>query len=417
MTAPPNVIPSPSTAQKGAITLLVAIALVMLASLASIYSTRSVWMDHLAGQNQHRAVQAQLAAEAALAWARAELARQATGGGAGWSTFWETAAPGLCPTGYVGPRWQCSPLTPPAHPGLPDGVLRVLAVRDLLTSPHVTELHAWAEMNGTLTRAQLRSSIFLPTVAPAPAQTLAAALVLNGCASAAAGASLTVCPIGSQGSACASSPAGHAVQSFWLADPNSDGVISAEERMRCLAFLPTHLPGGGELTGPPTALPRLPCASNAWKNVLGDITPEQIKAWSAAQERNGLHALSQPARNIYWVDSAATWTQSLGQADAPVLLVFSATACSWRCPSIASGVRIWGTVVLQTQCQDDKARAWRAGHIEGQLVVESGLLDLQSGSHIQAHRYPTAAYQLAWPAGMDATQVQRVAGSWREGQR
>ena len=104
-------------------------------------------------------------------------------------------------------------------------------------------------------------------------------------------------------------------------------------------------------------------------------------------------------------------------ADDPVLLVFSAQACSVRCPSIASGVRILGTVVLQTQCQDDKARAWRAGNIEGQLVVESGLPDLQSGSHIQARTYSPAAYQLTWPVGMDASQVQRVAGSWREGVR
>jgi NAD+ synthase (glutamine-hydrolysing) len=38
-----------------------------------------------------------------------------------------------------------------------------------------------------------------------------------------------------------------------------------------------------------------------------DITPEQISAWSEAQSRNGLHALSQPARSVYWVDSTATW--------------------------------------------------------------------------------------------------------------
>jgi type II secretory pathway pseudopilin PulG len=67
-----------------------------------------------------------------------------------------------------------------------------------------------------------------------------------------------------------------------------------------------------------------------------------------------------------------------------VLLVFSAQACAQRCPSLALGVRVVGTVVLQTQCQDDKARAWHAGHIEGQLVVESGLPELQSGSRIEA---------------------------------
>jgi hypothetical protein len=296
-------------------------------------------------------------------------------------------------------------------------VSQVVAVRDLVTSPHVTELHANASLTGQNSRGHVRASVFLPTLAPAPSGASTAALLLNGCTSPAPGAEVTVCPLSHNGQSCSGTPVGHAVQSFWLANLDDDVLISAKEQSQCLALLPEHLPGGGSLTGPATSLPRAPCEPAAWKNVLGDITPEQLKAWSDAQERNGLHAQSQPPRSIYWVDSAATWTQSLGQADAPVLLVFSAMACGQRCPSLASGVQIFGTVVLQTQCQDEKARAWRAGRIEGQLVVESGLLDLQSGSHIQARVFTKPAYQLAWPAGMDATQVQAVAGSWREGER
>jgi hypothetical protein len=403
--------------QSGAVTLLVSITLVMLASLASFYSSRSVWVDRLASNNQSSATQSRLAAEAALAWARAELAKSHSTRPLSASPFWQTATSAPCPAGYSGPRWQCSAMSPPTHPGMDTASLHVLAVRDLLASPHVTELHAWANISGQPTRAQVKGSVFLPTVAPAPSGASTAALVVNGCVSPAADAAVTVCPLNQNSAACRGTPAGDTVHSLWLADKNGDGVISAAERLNCLAFSPGQLPGGGNLTGPTSAWPRTPCAASAWKNVLGEITPEQLKAWSQAQERNGLHAQSQPPRTIYWVDSPTTWTQNLGQPDAPVLLVFSATACGLRCPSIASGVRIQGTVVLQTQCQDDKARAWRAGTIEGQLVVESGLPDLQSGSHIQARTYLPAAYQLAWPAGIDATQVQRVAGSWREGVR
>jgi hypothetical protein len=157
------------------------------------------------------------------------------------------------------------------------------------------------------------------------------------------------------------------------------------------------------------------CTASAWASVLGDITPEQISAWSEAQASHGLHALSQPARSVYWVDSSTTWSQSLGTPEAPVLLVFSGQACAQRCPSLAPGVRVVGTVVLQTQCQDDKARAWHAGHIQGQLVVESGLPELQSGSRIEARELTASPHRLPWPPGMDARQVQRVPGSWREG--
>lgn len=126
--------------QSGAISLLVAISLTLLASLASFYSARSVLVDRLASHNQSQAAQARLAAEAALAWARAEMQRQhassptppvwGPGPGSGSGT-----AP--CPAAFSGPRWQCVALQPPAHPGLPDAVAQVLAVRDLIRSPHV----------------------------------------------------------------------------------------------------------------------------------------------------------------------------------------------------------------------------------------------------------------------------------------
>lgn len=402
--------------QSGAVTLLVAITLVMLAALASFYSTRSVLMDQLASQHQSSATQARLMAEAALAWGRAELARQSAVN-PDRPQVWEQTRAADCPQGRAGPRWQCSQLQAPAHPGLPDAMSQVVAVRDLLNSPHVAELHASASLAGQNSHSQVQASVLLPVIAPAPLHASTAALVLNGCAAPAAGAAVTVCPISTQGTACSGTAAGPAVQSFWLADQDGNGLISAAETRNCLAFSPGHLPAGGELTGPATALPRTGCDPLAWKNVLGDISATQIKAWSDAQERNGLHAQSQPPRSIYWIDSPATWTQSLGQAEAPVLLVFSAVACSPRCPSLASGVRIVGTVVLQSQCQDEKTRGWRAGQIEGQLVVESGLPDLQSGSHIQARTFTNPAYRVAWPEGIDASQVQRVTGSWQQGVR
>ena len=401
-------------AQSGAITLMVAITLVLLASLAGFYSTRSVLVDRLASNNQQHTTQARLAAEAALAWARAQLGRQYSAD-AQTTGFWQNAAQAPCPADQPGPRWQCSHMTVPAHPDMPGTALHILALRDLLDSPHVTQLRATARLADQAGQGQVRASVFVPTVAPAPQGASTAALLVNGCAAPAAGASVTVCPISPTGTACIGSAAGDAVQSLWLADSNGNGLISDAERQNCLAFSPEHLPGGGGLSGPSAAVSRSPCSASAWHKVLGDITPDQVRAWSQAQERNGLHAQSQPRRNIYWIDSAAPWTQSLGDADNPVLLVFSAQACSLRCPSIANGVRTVGTVVLQTQCQDDKARNWRAGHIQGQLVVESGLPDLQSGSHIQGQAFTKAAYRLAWPDGMDARRVQQVPGSWREG--
>jgi hypothetical protein len=269
-------------------------------------------------------------------------------------------------------------MQPPAHPGLPDAVVQVMAVRDLISVTHVAQLLASASLKDGTSRAQLQAQVFIPTVVPAPSSPNTAAVVLNGCALAANnGANL----------ASTSGTSGTAINVC----PNSNSSSTSTN----------NTPGT--------------CTPSAWNSVLGDITPEQIRAWSEAQARNGLSALSQPARSVYWVDSTATWSQSLGTPEAPVLLVFSGQACAQRCPSLAPGVRVVGTVVLQTQCQDNKARAWYSGHIEGQLVVESGLPELQSGSRIEARELTASPHRLPWPPGIDARQVQRVPGSWREG--
>ena len=161
----------PDHQQSGAITLLVTIALVLLASLASFYSTRSVLLDRLAGNNQLHTTQARLAAEAALAWARADLDKQygAHGRGPG---FWQHAAQVPCPADHAGPRWQCSSITGPVHPDMPGTALQVLALRDLLSAPHVTQLHATARLTNQAGLGQVTASVFVPTVAPAVAASL-----------------------------------------------------------------------------------------------------------------------------------------------------------------------------------------------------------------------------------------------------
>jgi Tfp pilus assembly protein PilX len=324
--------------QQGAITLMVATSLVLVAALVGYYSVQSVFIDRLAGHAQIQATQARLAAEAALAWAQAEIQRTSQTSSA--TTFWSTMPTTPCPANRQGLQWQCVHLQAPALQGAETANADVVAMRDVVNAPHVAELQANAVLNDQRSRAQVQQSVFMPTVLPVPASASTAAVVLS--------------------------------------------------------------------TTPH-------CATTAWQQVLGKLSAEHIRAWSQAQERQGLHALSRPPRSIYWVDSATPWSQSVGTAQAPVLLVFSATACTPRCPSMVSGVHIHGTVVLDTQCQDDKARAWRAGQIDGQLLINSAWPEAPNTTQVTAQPYARKAYLLPWPQGMDAQQVQIVNGSWSEG--
>lgn len=392
--------------QSGAITLLVAVALVMLATLASFYSSRSVLMDQLAGHNHNRVTQSRMAAEAALAWAQSELAQAS-------DTLAERMSnKSPCPPGVQGLQWQCASMNAP--PPTPQAQGSVTLVRDLLMSPHVITLHAQASLNGQNSRGLVRESLFMPVLAPAPGDAPQAALVLNGCVSEASAASLRVCPLSRTGQACSGTASAPAVQTHFVVDTNRNGSISSTEKTACLALSTTSLPGGGSKTGPSSAVPRSPCNRAAWRSVFGDITDQQLQAWSGAQERNGLHAGSTPARTMYWIDSPADWGQSVGTPERPALLVFSSQACALRCPRIAPGTHIHGSVVLDAGCDDEKMRGWQGGWIEGQLVVESGLPEWRA-STLWARAYGRDAYILDWPAGIDATRVQRINGSWSEG--
>lgn len=331
---------------RGAAQLLLVLALVGLAALASAMASRSVLTEMLSRRAWGVAQQARLAAQAALATAEADLlARYAS------DTDPLADLPSRsCPSDQPAPRWQCVTL-PLSQPKLDQSPqtwgLQAWLSRDLLQAPHVLQLRASAQAQGsTAAQTTQRTSLWVPSVAPAPSTSPSTAVVL------------------------------------------------------------------GESLKPPSTTG---CARSAWRQVLGDITPAQLQAWSEAQARSGLTAHSDPPRSLWWVDSPVDWNTPLGDASHPVLLVFSAQACAQRCPRIASSARIHGTVYLDAGCSDDKVRGWQSGPITGQLVVETGLVELGTSAQVTAQPSVRQAYALRWPAGIDARRVQRVAGSRWEG--
>lgn len=192
---------------------------------------------------------------------------------------------------------------------------------------------------------------------------------------------------------------------------------AAQARLRRSVYIPAWAPlppvtEAARVSGSATALQTTPCPRKAWQQALGGVTPAQVKSWSLAQERNGLTASSQPARSVYWIDSAQDWSQSLGQPQAPVLLVFSETACTSRCPRLLPGVQVHGTVVLAAACQDARVQDWSTGSVSGQLVAEASAAAVQPLGQISATAYARLAFDLPWPDGLDASRVQWVAGSY-----
>ena len=132
-----------------------------------------------------------------------------------------------------------------------------------------------------------------------------------------------------------------------------------------------------------------PCVPVAWQKLFGNTTPAQLKAISEAQTQSGLSSQTKPSRSVYWIDSPLTWTQSLGTQGEPVVLIFSSLACAVQCPGIATQTAITGMVYFQSAnaCQNPVP----------QLSVQA------------------EAARFEWPTGIDASRVQRVSGSWKNG--
>jgi hypothetical protein len=166
-------------APRGAAQLLLVLALVGLASLASAIMGRSVLSDMLSQRAWGQARQARLAAQAALATAEAELLTRYAS-----ETDPLASLPGRpCPGEQSAPRWQCVtlPLGSASLGQAPQTwALQAWLSRDLLQAPHVLQLRASAQGPGSATsQATQRTSVWAPSLAPAPTPAPNAAVVLG----------------------------------------------------------------------------------------------------------------------------------------------------------------------------------------------------------------------------------------------
>jgi hypothetical protein len=386
---------------KGAITLLMVTVLVILASMTGLFTARSVLSERWGNNNSVWSVQAQLTAQAALETALAQIEVTNV------QTFWAGHDAAQCLPGYTSLEWQCRGLS--LDPWDTQGhTVQVRVMRDLVKAPHVALVHAKAQHAGQHSSAQAQQSLYLPLTGPIGSASKITPLLTQGCVSEAVNGSTRLCA--SPHANCS----GTALQSLYVPDVDGNGLISAAEQQACIRLDTSSLQGGSVVTpSQATAAPNpTTCNSPVWSSLFGSTTPTHIQAISVAQVLKGLSASTQPSRSVYWVDSPAEWTQNVGTAAAPVLLVFSSTACASQCPRISA--QVVGTVYLDTQCQDSRASQWR-GQVQGQVAVPSGLLDLQPGSQLSWLSNHRQAFEWPWPVQIDATRVQRVRGSWKSG--
>jgi hypothetical protein len=404
------------TADRGAVTLLTVTLLVMLASMVGLFTARSLLTERLGANNGVWAAQAQQTAEAALETALTQIEQSFS---TAPNAFWSTHDPQQCLSAYSGVEWQCRNLLLDTSWDTQGHTLLVRVMRDVVHAPHVALVHAQAKHASNHSSGLVQQSIYLPTAGPIGTANKATPLLTQGCVTEAVAGSTRFCAPDANPPGCSGSgqSIGTAIQSLYVPDLDGNGLISTPEQQACLKVNASSLQGGA-LATPANALPApnpAACDTAVWTSLFGATTPAQMQAISQAQALKGLSSQTLPARTVYWTDSPAEWSQSVGTASAPVVLVFSATACASQCPRISPGTQIVGTVFLDTQCQDSRAAWWHSGSVSGQVAVPSGLPNLQSGSQFVWLANHRQAFDWPWPVNIDATRVQRVRGSWKSG--
>ena len=345
--------------QRGLATLWGATALLILTSLWGWFSLKAVGAESTRSAQQMQAAQALANAEALLETAVAQLeANYANPLSQADAQLWKFAAASSCPIDKPPPQWQCMrwPLSElPAPDGIDTTQSFVRLVRDVRQAPHLVQILVDAKLNasqaGVGSRATVQQSVYIPL-------------------------SFRLPPL--------------PVNDYFSSLVLNDSVISPASPL---------------------------CDFSAWRSIFGEMTPTQLKTISDLQERNGLTDLTQPTRSVYWIDNPLLWTKRLGSLSAPVVLIFSEAACAIQCPAIAS--QITGTVFFQSQCQAHKIPSWQGGVIWGQLGMESNLTAAQKQAMLSSPNglVPTHnahdAFTFAWPEGIQASRVQRVAGTWK----
>lgn len=347
--------------QRGLATLWASTVLLLLTSLWGWVCLQSVSAESHRSHQQLHAAQALAHTEALLETAIAHLEQAyATQSIDADGRIWANASASQCPSDKAPPQWQCM-VWPLASLPLPewtdDAQSWVRLVRDVRNAPHRIQVMADAKLNALHPGAGSRATLQQSVYVPisAPAPT--------------------------------------------SSSPDHVAALVLNEQV-----LTADMPQ---------------CNTVAWQNVFGQLSPLQVQTLSSLQMANGLSAVSQPTRTVYWIDSPQLWTQSLGSSASPVVLVFSAEACALLCPSLASATQVVGTVFFQSQCQASKMLNWQSGTIAGQLGVESGLAPTlkqslrngQSGLASTANAH--AAFSFEWPEDIQAARVQRVAGTWK----
>ena len=109
-----------------------------------------------------------------------------------------------------------------------------------------------------------------------------------------------------------------------------------------------------------------------WHYYFGNITQSLMQSLADAQA-----TLPATQRTIYYITDSSPWHQSLGSADNPVIMIFSAAA---GCPKINGNPTIYGVIYYASNSCD--TNGWGGATVYGSVGIEGNLNKLNANTNL-----------------------------------
>lgn len=355
--------------QKGGITLLMSMMLLIAITLLSIYSTGFAVMDQRISANEYRAMEVEQASSAGLEYGLIWLGT--TGNTVSWSAGVNSACSGTF--NEVGTIAGPNISTASAY----TYTLSIIFCRNTAVDANVIQVAAISTATSdtsitATTRAYSRSES-----GPVNPGFSAAPLVIGGCLSNVVG-----------------------TPDVWPAT----GGAAIETRAGSAGCIDTGslgLDGDGSVTPAGTIEYTIPDATDMW-NYVFDKTRAEVQALAAAEVADGI---PDSQRKYLWITDSGPFHRSIGSSANFAVVVFASSA---NCPMINGGPDIYGVVFIDSDCPS--ANGFGGADFYGSAVVNGNVNKLNANTDFYQHNGVSSLTISTFPKGFAPKEI----GTWSD---
>ena len=362
-------IPITSESQKGAMTLMMSMLLLVAVTLLSIYSAKNAVIEQRISANEYRAMEVDQAASAGLEYALIWL------GTSGNLVTWSAGINAACSGTFDEVGTIAGPNINSANSD--SFALSIVFCRNTAVDLDVIQVASTATATSDLSITKTERVYTRAEPGPVSPAFTAAPLTFSGCLSNVTG-NPDVWP----------SPGGVAIET----KVGSSGCVDQGH---------LGLDGEGTISPAGTIEYTIPDTQDMWDYVF---TKSRAEIFSLAMAEDAA-SIPDSQRKYVWVTSSSNFHRSIGSPTNYAVVVFAASA---NCPKINGGPTIYGIVFVDSNCPS--ANGFGGADFHGSAVVNGDISKLNANTDFYADSGITALTGPTFPNGFAPREI----GTWSD---